>query len=46
MSRKKHEVVYVKEGAQIVELLGIMGAGVSLMNLENVRESLRKCETV
>ena len=37
MSRKKHEVVYVKEGAQIVELLGIMGAGVSLMNLENVR---------
>ena len=37
VSRKKHEVVYVKEGAQIVELLGIMGAGVSLMNLENVR---------
>ena len=37
VSRKRHEVVYVKEGAQIVELLGIMGAGVSLMNLENVR---------
>ena len=28
---------YVKEGAQIVELLGLMGAGISLMNLENVR---------
>lgn len=37
VKRKKYYVVYVKEGAQIVELLGIMGAGVSLMNLENVR---------
>ena len=37
MKRKKYDVVYVKEGAQIVELLGLMGAGVSLMNLENVR---------
>ena len=37
VKRKKYEVVYVKEGAQIVELLGLMGAGVSLMNLENVR---------
>lgn len=37
VSRKKHEVVYVKEGAQIVEILGLMGANVSLMNLENVR---------
>lgn len=35
--RKKHYVVYVKEGSQIVELLGIMGAHVSLMQLENVR---------
>ncbi len=35
--RKNHHVVYVKEGAQIVELLGIMGANVSVMNLENVR---------
>ena len=35
--RKNHFVVYVKEGAQIVELLGIMGANVSVMNLENVR---------
>ena len=37
VSRKKHEVVYVKEGAQIVEILGLMGANVSLMNLEYVR---------
>lgn len=37
VNRKNHEVVYVKEGAQIVELLGLMGASVSLMNLENVR---------
>ena len=37
VKRKKYHVVYVKEGAQIVELLGLMGAGVSLMNLENVR---------
>lgn len=35
--RKKHYVVYVKEGSQIVELLGLMGAHVSLMELENVR---------
>ena len=37
VKRKIYHVVYVKEGAQIVELLGLMGAGVSLMNLENVR---------
>lgn len=35
--RKKHHVVYVKEGSQIVELLGLMGAHISLMELENVR---------
>ncbi len=35
--RKRHHVVYVKEGSQIVELLGLMGAHVSLMQLENVR---------
>lgn len=35
--RKKYHVVYVKEGSQIVSLLGIMEANVSLMNLENVR---------
>lgn len=37
VARKKAFVVYVKEGAQIVELLGIMGANVALMNLENIR---------
>ena len=37
VNRKNHEVVYVKEGEQIVELLGLMGANVSLMNLENIR---------
>ena len=35
--RKRYYVVYVKEGSQIVELLGLMGAHVSLMELENVR---------
>lgn len=35
--RKRHYVVYVKEGSQIVDLLGLMGAHVSLMQLENVR---------
>lgn len=35
--RKKYFVVYVKEGAQIVDLLNIMEAHIALMNLENVR---------
>lgn len=35
--RKKSYVVYVKEGAQIVELLGLMEAGLALLNLENIR---------
>lgn len=35
--RKKYYVVYVKEGSQIVDLLNIMEAHVSLMELENVR---------
>lgn len=35
--RKKNFVVYVKEGSQIVDMLNIMEAHVSLMNLENVR---------
>ena len=35
--RKRHYVVYIKEGSQIVELLGLMGAHISLMQLENVR---------
>lgn len=37
VQRKKYYVVYVKEGASIVELLNVMEAHVSLMNLENTR---------
>lgn len=37
VQRKKYYVVYLKEGAQIVDALNIMGAYVALMNLENVR---------
>lgn len=37
VQRKRNYVVYVKEGAQIVDMLGIMEAHVALMNLENVR---------
>ena len=37
VKRKKYEVVYVKEGAQIVELLGLMGAGVVPDEFGNVR---------
>lgn len=35
--RKKDHVVYLKEGDQIVELLGMMGASISFLNVENVR---------
>lgn len=35
--RKYHYVVYVKDGSQIVDMLNVMEAYVSLMNLENVR---------
>lgn len=35
--RKHHFVVYIKEGEAIVDLLNIMGAHISLMNLENLR---------
>ena len=35
--RKKYYVVYMKEGAAIVDLLNIMEAHVALMNLENLR---------
>ena len=37
VQRKKVYVVYLKEGAQIVDMLNIMEAHVSLMELENVR---------
>lgn len=35
--RKKYYVVYLKEGSGIIDLLNIMGAHVSLMNMENFR---------
>lgn len=35
--RKNHYVVYMKEGAAIVDLLNVMGARLSLMYLENLR---------
>lgn len=37
VQRKKHYIVYIKEGAQIVDMLNIMEAHISLMNLENIR---------
>ena len=37
VERKEHYVLYVKEGEEIVEMLNVMEAFVSLMNLENVR---------
>ena len=37
VQRKKAYVVYLKEGAQIVDVLNIMEAHVALMELENVR---------
>jgi len=37
VQRKKYYVVYVKEGAMIVDALNVMEAYVSLMNLENIR---------
>ncbi len=37
VQRKKNFVVYLKEGSQIVDMLNIMEAHISLMELENVR---------
>lgn len=37
VARKKSFVVYIKEGTQIVEILNVIEAHISLMNLENVR---------
>ena len=37
VTRKKYFVLYIKEGAEIVDLLNIMEAHVSLMKLENLR---------
>ncbi len=37
VKRKKYFVVYIKEGSQIVDILNVMEAPVSLMELENIR---------
>lgn len=37
IKRKRYYVVYLKEGTGIVDLLNVMGAHLSLMNLENLR---------
>lgn len=37
VQRKRYYVVYIKEGAMIVDALNVMEAYVSLMNLENIR---------
>lgn len=37
VQRKRYQVVYIKESEGIVELLNVMGAHQSLMNLENLR---------
>lgn len=37
VARKRYQVVYMKESEGIVELLNIIGAHISLMNLENLR---------
>ncbi|MBO4505774.1 MAG: DNA-binding protein WhiA [Lachnospiraceae bacterium] len=37
VNRKKYNVVYLKDGEHIVDVLNIIGAHVSLMELENVR---------
>lgn len=37
VERKKHYVVYIKEGSGIVEFLNVIEAHVSLMELENIR---------
>lgn len=37
VERKKYKVIYIKDGSMIVDMLNIMGAHVSLMDMENVR---------
>lgn len=37
VERRRSYVVYLKEGAQIVDMLNVMGARLSLLDLENVR---------
>lgn len=35
--RKKNYIIYIKDGAQIVDMLNVMEAHVALMNFENIR---------
>ena len=37
LQERKNQVVYLKEGSQIVDFLGVVEAGSALMNLENIR---------
>lgn len=37
VTRKKYQVVYIKEGAQIVDFLNVVEAHVALMEFENIR---------
>lgn len=37
VKRKKYYIVYLKEGSMIVDILNIMGAHISLMDMENIR---------
>ncbi|MBQ5849239.1 MAG: DNA-binding protein WhiA [Lachnospiraceae bacterium] len=37
VQRKKYKIVYIKESEEIVEVLNVIGAHISLMNLENLR---------
>lgn len=37
VTRKKNQVVYMKEGSQIADFLRLTEAGISLMKLENIR---------
>lgn len=37
VERKKHYVVYIKEGSGIVDILNVMEAHISLMDFENIR---------
>ncbi|MQN01868.1 MAG: DNA-binding protein WhiA [bacterium LCO1.1] len=42
VERKGHFVVYLKEGSQIINMLGIIGAPKAFMDFENIR-ILKRC---
>lgn len=46
IQRKGHYIVYLKKGGNIVDLLNIMGAHTSLMDLENLRIVKDVCNNV